>query len=156
MAERRLDLRFADLSDAKADVRALREQGYELTGNWSLAQILDHLNKALAMTFDGADFGPPAVVRPIIRMIMMPMVRRGAPIKMRAKAPGPVKPKSVDQLDEDECAQRFYELADRLLAADAQFVHPHPMMGKLNRQQWLDMQTWHCAHHLSFAVPKGA
>ena len=156
MAERRLDLRFSSLSDACADVRALREGGYELTGNWSLAQILDHLNRSLAMTFDGADFGPPAVLRPMIRMIMMPMVRRGAPIKMRATAPGPVKPSSVDELDEQACADRFYELADRMMAADASFVQPHPMMGKLSREQWLAMQTWHCAHHLSFAVPKAS
>ena len=87
-------------------------------------------------------------------MVLMLIVRRGAPIKMRAKAPAPVIPKSTEELDEQACAERFYELANRLLAPDAKFDHPHPMMGKLNREQWLAMQSWHCAHHLSFAVPK--
>ncbi|WP_037250293.1 DUF1569 domain-containing protein, partial [Rhodopirellula europaea] len=47
----------------------------------------------------------------------------------------------------------FYSLADTLMDPSTPFVSHYPMLGRLTREQWLLMQQWHAAHHLSFAVP---
>ena len=58
MPQRRMDLYFPNLNAACEDVRYLRQVGNELTGQWSLAQILDHLNLSLQMTLTGAEYNP--------------------------------------------------------------------------------------------------
>lgn len=95
-----MDLRYPDLASACDDVRRLRESDYELAGSWSLAQILDHLNMSMQMTIDDAGFAFPAPLRPLFKLMLLPMMRKG------------------------------------------------------KREQWLLMQKWHAAHHLSYVVPK--
>tara|TARA_R110002073_G_scaffold80260_5_gene193434 strand:- start:2723 stop:3268 length:546 start_codon:yes stop_codon:yes gene_type:complete len=146
-----MDLYFPNLNAACEDVRHLRQVGNELTGQWSLAQILDHLNLSLQMTLTGAEFTFPVLLRPLFRVMFSRTLRVGKPSKLRGKAPKEIQP-SAD-LDEDSCANRFYELCDTLMQPDTKFVDTYPMLGRLNRQQWLRLQQWHCAHHLSFAVP---
>lgn len=152
MSERRLDLRFEDLSDALSDVKQLQSCGYEKTGQWNLAQIVDHLNHALRMTIDGPPFMMPWFLRPLLRVAFMPIIRRGRPTKLRGKAPPPLVP--AESPDESEVILEFEKLVTRLLDPKTTFIDVHPVMGKLNREQWLLMQQWHCAHHLSFLVPR--
>ncbi|QDV23865.1 DUF1569 domain-containing protein [Aureliella helgolandensis] len=149
--DRRMDLRYSDLGAACADVVRLRDGGYVLVGNWSLAQILDHLNMSMQMTIDGAEFKFPALLRPVMKMMFMPTLRTGKPSKLRGKAPKQLQP-AID-LDEGACADRFFALANTLMNLSTTFVTHYPMLGRLNREQWLLLQQWHAAHHLSFVVP---
>ncbi|MCS7471733.1 DUF1569 domain-containing protein [Stieleria sp. ICT_E10.1] len=146
-----MDLRYPDLAAACEDILHLREGGYELVGNWNLAQILDHLNTSMQMTISGAEFTFPALLRPVMKLMFMPTMRKGKPSKLRGKAPLQLQP-ALD-LDEDACANRFYALAETLMDPSTQFVTHYPMLGRLNREQWLLLQQWHAAHHLSFVVP---
>ncbi|EMB16534.1 DUF1569 domain-containing protein [Rhodopirellula europaea] len=143
---------FKNLNEACDEVRHLREYGYQLAGTWSLAQILDHLNRSMQMTVDGADFTFPAILRPIFRLLMMPTLRKGKPSKLRGKAPQPLIPDP--HADEETVAKRFYELAERLMHPDTEFAASYPMLGRLSREEWLLLQRWHIAHHLSFVVPE--
>lgn len=154
MPQRRMDLCYPTLGAACDDVRRLREGGYELTGQWTLSQILDHLNLSLQMTLTGAEFTFPAVLRPVFKMVFSRTLRIGKPSKMRGKAPKEILPSANP--DENECATLFYELCEILMKPDTVFVATYPMLGRLNREQWLLLQQWHCAHHLSFAVPAGS
>lgn len=151
IATRRMDLRYPDLGAACTDIARLREGGYELVGTWSLAQILDHLNLSMQMTIDGADFTFPSLMRPVMKWMFMPTMRKGKPSKLRGKAPEQLQP--AKDLDEDACAKRFYSLAETLMDPSTPFVSHYPMLGRLTREQWLLMQQWHAAHHLSFVVP---
>ena len=154
MSERRLNLVYATLADASDDVRTAVENGYELTGNWTLAQILEHLNKTMQMTLDGPPFKANALMRPVYRIMLMPLLKRGKPVKLRAKAPPTLTP--GDDLDEQACIERFHSLVAQLCDPATEFQPFHPLMGNLNRDQWLLMQKWHAAHHLSFVVPSEA
>ena len=151
MTERRMDLFFPDLAAAARDVQHAREAGYQLTGNWNLAQILDHLNRTMRMTFEGAPFKYPAPLRLICRLALMPMIRGGKPTKVRGKAPAALTP--PDEADESDNAEEFYRLVNKLTDPTTPFVALHPVFGKFTREQWLLMQKWHAAHHLSFVVP---
>ena len=148
---KRRKLRFHSLRDATTDAQQLRRLGYQRAGNWTLAQNLDHLNRSMQMAVDGSPFFMPALVRPILRMIFMPVMRRGIQIGMRASAPKPLRP--AESPDEQATADRFERLVDQLLDPTVELVSMHPLLGKFTREQWLVMQTWHAAHHLSFLVP---
>ncbi|MEL7498707.1 MAG: DUF1569 domain-containing protein [Planctomycetota bacterium] len=150
--KRRLNLRFKTLRDASYDVRQLIDGGYELTGNWSLAQILKHLNLTMEMMHERPDFHYPFFLRPILKLVMLPMMRRGKPIRMRASVPVSLAPQEEEDLG--TVSHRFHELVDQLTDPKTEFQPFHPLLGNLNREQWLVMQTWHATHHLSFAVPK--
>ncbi|MEO8498141.1 MAG: DUF1569 domain-containing protein [Planctomycetota bacterium] len=103
------------------------------------------------MTINGADFTFPAPLRPLFRLMFARTLRQGKPSKLRGKAPKQIQP--GPNLDEDACANRFYDLATTLIDPATVFVPTYPMLGRLSRQQWLLLQQWHSAHHLSFAVP---
>ena len=151
MSERRLELVYDSLADASSDVRNAMDNGYELVGTWSLAEILQHLNLTMRMTLEGPAFQASALMRPVYRILFMPMIKKGRPVKIRATAPKSLTP--ANDLDENACADRFHELVARLSDPTTEFQPFHPLMGNLNREQWLLMQKWHAAHHLSFMVP---
>ena len=151
MAERRTELFFESLQDASGDVKDLVARGYSLTGGWSLAQILEHLNLAMEMQLVKPNFGYPFFVRPVLKFFMMPIMKKGKPIKMRVGAPSQLSP--GDDLDEAATIDRFHGLVDKLTDPATEIQPFHPVVGNLNREQWLIMQKWHAAHHLSFVVP---
>ena len=151
MPQRRLDLVYRSLADASRDVRDAQEFGYQLVGNWSLSQILEHLSLTMQMTLERPSFQYPALVRPIFRLFFMPTIKKGKPVKLKASAPKSLAPS--DNLDESECVEKFHALIEKLVDPATEFQSFHPLLGNLNREEWLLMQKWHAAHHLSFMVP---
>ena len=151
MTERR-HVKYERLNEAVEDARRLA-RGCEQAGGWSLEQNLDHLNKAMLIAIDGIDFGLPSLVRPIMRwMFMGRMERLGSDaVKFRAKAPPPLQPS--ESLDLETLLVEFERLAALIEAPDTVLQPIHPVFGKVNRAQWLIMQRWHAAHHLSYLVP---
>ena len=148
MPERRMDLKFNSLGETATEVKHLHEVGWERAGNWSLAQILEHLNVTLRMTMGEIPFFLPAPVRPLIKLAFMPTVRKGLPIRLRAIAPKSLQPGPSP--DEREMVDRYCTLVDLLLTSETQFAPIHPVFGRVNRDEWLQIQTWHATHHLSF------
>lgn len=150
MPERR-PLTFATLSDAVADARRLSESGYERAGNWNLAQVLDHLNKTLAMAVSPYPRPVPALFRPLLRWLIYRRMKRGDVIRFRASAPSSLQPD--EQLDELQVLAEFERLCALLENDTTQLVPLHPFFGAFTTEDWRIMQRWHAAHHLSFLVP---
>jgi hypothetical protein len=48
--------------------------------------------------------------------------------------------------DELKCAMERY-------TAHRGRLKPHPIFGRLNRNDWDRLHCFHCAHHLSFIIP---
>ena len=69
---------------------------------------------------------------------------------------GPTMPETVPAAGSDEAAA-----VAKLRAAVERFrdhsgpYHPSPLYGALDRETATRLQLVHCAHHLSFLVPKG-
>ena len=147
----RRKLIFSNLNQAVEDVASLQQSGFAAVGNWSLEQILDHLNKTMRMATDGPPFFYPAPIRPILRWLIYPKMKRG--VQMSAGGPTPKALDPDDGKDLNELVNEFRELSARIMAADAKLAPVHPLMGKFTHEQWIVMQSWHAAHHLSFLVP---
>ncbi|MCA9262279.1 MAG: DUF1569 domain-containing protein [Planctomycetales bacterium] len=149
----RRHLRYAHLHEAVADAKQL-SLGYTPTGGWDLAQNLSHLNKSMRMAIEGMAWGLPKFIRPLMRWWFLGRMERlgSQAIKMKAKAPPELQPDH--ELDLDEQLAEFERLAELLESPDTPFVDCHPVFGKMTRAQWMIMQRWHAAHHLSFLVPQ--
>ncbi|MCA9175231.1 MAG: DUF1569 domain-containing protein [Planctomycetales bacterium] len=151
--ERRV-LRFQHMDDAVADARRLAEHGYDRVGNWSLEQNLDHLNRSLRMAQEPIAFKLPWFMRPLLKWLVFPKMRKGAVIRMRASAPKDLQP--GEDLNLAEQLQEFERLAGIIESPDSKLLELHPVFGKLNREEWQIMQRWHASHHLSFLLPREA
>lgn len=148
----RRKIRFSSLHEALEDARSLQSTGYEQVGNWNLEQIVDHLVKTFPITVEQANFGIPRLVRPILKWFLFGKVRRGEWLSMQATAPPQLVPD--DNIELDERLKEFEHWANLLESDETEFVPLHPVFGKINREEWLTMQRWHAAHHLSFLIPQ--
>lgn len=152
----RRTLRFDTLDDAARDAEHLFAAGYDKAGTWDLAQCLDHL--AAWLTYPVSGF--PKAPLPI--QMMLAVVRRTMGRGMLAKylregmpAGKPTIPQSVSPPGGDPGAAlgRFKAAAERFAAHSGEYL-PSPLFGPLTRDEALKVQLAHCAHHLSFLVPK--
>lgn len=151
MVSRRMDLHFASLLDTIADVETLHKHGWQRAGNWSLGQILDHLNITLRFSFGEIPFFLPTPIRGLTKIFFWPTIERGKPIRIRGVAPKKIQPRP--EPDEAQMVREFVELVERHFDEAVEIAPVHPVFGRLQRQDWLKVQKWHVTHHLSFMVP---
>ncbi len=150
---RRRQLDFKSWPEVLADVENLQRAGYRRTGNWDLAQILEHLTTGLRTAMHGIDHQGAWIIRKIIGPILVRRIirkrRMGAGIKVpQWWLPGPSHDESaaVDTFRGE--VEAFQELSTP--------PHPHPLLGALNKEQWNDLALIHSAHHLSFLTPEAS
>ncbi len=151
---RRRHLRFSTLQEAVADAKLLQANGYDRIGNWSLGQNVEHLNKTLRMATVGEPFMVPAIIRPLLKLIVFRKMKKGDMLKFRAKAPPAVQP--AEDVDAKIAIAEFEALSTAVEAEDAELAATHPVFGTFSAQEWRIMQRWHASHHLGFLVPKAA
>jgi Protein of unknown function (DUF1569) len=158
MAERR-QLRFDSLDDAVRDAEGLLAKGYEKAGNWDLAQVCGHVSEWMRFGLDGFPRAPAP-----IRMFMWVARNSFGPGLFRKyiaegspgfKTGGPTMPQTVPAAGGDERAavDTLRAVVDRAKAFDRDPI-PSPFFGPMTRDEWVRLQKMHCAHHLSFLVPK--
>ncbi|MBX9624907.1 MAG: DUF1569 domain-containing protein [Gemmataceae bacterium] len=156
-APTRRTLTFASLDEVVRDAEHLLAVGYDKAGNWDLAQCCDHLASWLTYPVNGFPrlpllLRPPfAIVRTLMgRKLLAKFLREGMPpgkmtMPQSVAAPGGDPAAAVGRLR--DAAKRFRDHGGEYL--------PSPLFGKLTRDEALNVQLRHCAHHLSFLIPKG-
>jgi hypothetical protein len=151
MPRRRRTLCYECFDDVMPDVERLLE-GHQTVGNWTLAQICQHLAAVLRRH---VDLPASTVFNPSDRVsdeAKRRMLETGA-LPAGIEAPPAVLPEAT-------CTER--EEAEGLRAAIAYYraspgpVIPHRIFGLLTRDEWDRFELAHLAHHLSFAVPTAA
>jgi len=153
----RRTLQYADLDAVIADAELLLTKGYDKTGNWDLAQCCLHLTQWLTFPIEG--FPKPPL--PIRMMLWMMKVTIGRPklnkyLAEKAFPTGkPTIPETVYQTggDPKEAVAKL-NAAVRKFQAHKGDVHPSPLFGSMTKDECTRLQLVHCAHHLSFLVPK--
>jgi hypothetical protein len=150
MTPGRRALAFGSLDEVMPDVDHLLRAGYTTVGKWSLGQICRHLAVSMRRVVDLPASTP---VDPTLRLSdeATQAVFASGTIPEGMAAPDPVlPPEGLDAATEAEglrAAIAYYQASPGPVA-------PHRFFGPLNRDQWDRLQAVHCAHHLSFAVPK--
>ena len=147
----RRPLSFANLGEVLADVERLRAGGYERAGNWDLAQTCGHLAAWMSYPMDGF---PMRRLPWLIRITIGKLTRRRILKSGRMPARLWTVKESVPAPGGDESAavERLRQTAERW-GRHGEFL-PSPLFGRMDREQWTRFQCIHCAHHLSFLVPR--
>jgi hypothetical protein len=155
----RRELKFGSLDDVVRDTEDLLARGYDKVGNWSLAQCCGHLASWFRYQMEG--FPPaPLLLRPVfwlIRNTVGPRMGRKM-LAGGAMKPGmPTIPQSVPPDGEGDAAA-VAELRDtiRRWREHAGPLHRSPLFGGMSKDDWVKGHLIHCAHHLSFLIPKRA
>jgi hypothetical protein len=146
MPERR-NLTFASLDEIQPDVDRLLA-GHLTVGQWTLGQILFHLATAVRLTSLGR---PDPTSRPFSEALRRRFFRAGRfPDGMEAPHPALVPPADADAMDQ---AERLRKAIAQFTSANGPFPD-HPALGPLDKGEWDRFHCIHCAHHLSFAIPR--
>ena len=153
----RRELRFDSFDEVVRDVEQLHAKGYDKAGNWDLAQVCGHLTKWLSYPLDG--FPKPGCFIGTMLWLMKITVGRGMKKKILAtgkfKEGGPTMPESVTPAGGDEAAavSKLKETIERFKNHTGE-VHASPLFGPMDKEELSRLHLIHCAHHLSFLIPK--
>jgi hypothetical protein len=153
----RRELKFANLDEVVADAENLQAKGYERVGNWDLAQVCSHIADWMRFPVDGFP-KIPLLIRP---MLWLMRVTVGKSMYRKALTKGlpagkPTIPSTIAVSGGDPVAAiaKLKESVEKFKAHTGA-IHPSPLFGAMNKDEALQLQLVHCAHHLSFLVPKG-
>jgi hypothetical protein len=149
MTPGRRTLGYESLDDVMPDVERLLE-GHTTVGTWSLAQICRHLATVMRRVVD-----LPAST-PVDPSLRVPEEEKRRVLESGILPEGQPAPPQIIPVETLGAGEE----AEGLRAAIAYYkaspgpVIPHPLFGPLTRPEWDRLQRIHCAHHLSFAVPR--
>lgn len=148
-------LKFSSLDELTAELdrldaaHAAGKLGH--TGNWTPAQILDHLARFWACSLDGfPGRKPPLPLRVVVRLFFKKKAIAGG-----SPPPGFKLPKEVsfllpgDAADFDSALANLRACIDRVNRGGP-YIPASPLFGKLTEGQWTLMHLGHCSMHLSF------
>jgi hypothetical protein len=153
----RRPLTFDSLDEAVRDAEELLASGYDKVGNWDLAQVCGHLTNWLTYPIDGFP-KVPLLLRPMIWALRNTIGRPKYEkyVKERSFPAGkPTVPQSVPHPGEDakQAVAQFGQAVKRFQEYEGP-LYPSPLFGALTKNEAQALQLVHCAHHLSFLVPK--
>lgn len=143
---------YSTLQDFLDDVRQLVETEVITVGNWSFAQILEHLARAIDSSIDGFSFHSSWLVRTLVaplmknRLLTTPM-KPGFILPQRANSYLPQADIGLDS------AREHLETATQRLATTTPNA-AHPFLGRLSDREWLALHLRHAELHMSFVVPQ--
>ncbi len=147
----RRTLHFDSIADIRNEIDELANTEVETVGNWSFAQILDHLSNSMNACFDGFNFQAPWIIRNTVgRLLKNRFVTKPMPAGFKLPKRGrQLLPK--EQPDLDEALMRVRTALDRF--DREQPSKPHPVLGSLTPEQSVQLNCRHAELHLSFVIP---
>ena len=151
-------IRFETSEDLRRDLCALEAAGLAGTlrtsGNWTPAQIYNHLAAFVEFATDGYphDFKPPpAPVRLVMRFFKNKYLHRAMPAGLHI--PG-IRAGTIGQDDgpPGTAIARLRAALDKLDRTAPR--HPNHLFGRMTHQDWVRLNLRHCELHLSFLHPR--
>ncbi len=153
VTERR-ELHFHTLADILRDVEELAavtsETGESICGegNWTPAQIVEHVTFFIDGAIDGFDFTAPLLIRvlarPFKKRILMKPMKPGIklPARMNVVLPDP----------ETTWEDAVSALRDAVARIDCgeRMTQPSPLLGSMTHEDWVNLHCRHAEMHFSF------
>jgi hypothetical protein len=147
----RRDVRYANFDEFLADAETIAGGPVRQLGNWTLAQIFDHLARSMNVSVDGTHERFPWPLRIALRLVRKRII--GSPLK-----PGYRVPENVAILLRPDIHVQLRESLWKLRSATIRFQNastfpPHPAFGVLTRDEYRTLALRHAELHLSFIEP---
>ncbi len=151
----RRELSFASLDELSAELDRLdaAEAAGNLghTGNWTPAQIIEHIGIFWTHSLDGFPPGrPPLPMRVLVQLFFKKSAAQGKQPPTGIKLPKQAAyflPKDDAQFAHS--MEKLRTCIERVRRGDS-YVPASPLFGKLARDEWTRMHLGHCGMHLSF------
>jgi hypothetical protein len=144
-------LRFESLEEIVVECERLAACECATTGDWTFAQILDHLARAYDMAIDGIDGRAPWIIRAVVKVKLW--TDPGFFFERRMRA-GFRLPKSAVKLlppDDVEVAAALEHLRRSIARFQTEAKRSsHPVLGTLTNEQWTKLHQRHAELHLGF------
>jgi hypothetical protein len=147
----RRDVHYESLSEFLVDAERQAAGSAHLLGNWSLAQIFDHLARSLRVAVEGTDARFPGPARFFLHVIRKRFFSR--PMKPGFHVPERLETvlRPGEGLATDQSLQELRAAISRFETTAELTVHP--AFGDLTRDEWLQLTLRHAELHMSFVVP---
>ena len=148
----RRELRYESYDELLADAETLAAQGHQVIGNWSFAQILEHLGIALEGSIDGIPFKAPWMMRTGAKLLMKKKLLT-QPLSPGFQIPDSAKPVVYPQEDKslEEALDHLRRAVQRLKSEPA--TASHPLFDNLSPSEWDQWNFRHAEMHMSFVLP---
>lgn len=146
----RRTLHFSSYDELLDEIRSLAARPTRHLGNWSLAQVCQHLAAAMNMAIDG----PPFKANFLLRLAGPFLKKR---VISRPLSPGFKFPKTATALMPQDS-----EVADGVAAVEQAVARlgqnperkPHVIFGPMTQEEWDQLNFRHAEMHLSFILPE--
>jgi len=148
----RRKLRFETLDEIVQEVDRLADMEVETTGKYSYGQILEHLARILDVASGHLTTEKPNLMIRMVARVLRPKMLR-SPMQAGYKLPDSVQDLfwPSEEVDVRSGQKHFHEAIERFRNRDP--LPPHPIFGKMNRDQSDQLQCRHCELHLGFVHP---
>ena len=148
----RREIVYGTLQDFLDDVRQLAEIEVTTLGNWSFAQILEHLARAIDSSIDGFSFQSHWLVRTLAaaflkNRLLTTKMKPGVNLPRRASSYLP-----EPEVELHDAREHLEAAAQRLLTTAPTARHPY--LGRMSDREWLALHLRHAELHMSFVLPQ--
>lgn len=148
-APARRSLRFGSLEDLLADIDALDARGHiDASGQWTPAQIVEHVTRFIDGSVNGFDVRAPLVLRVFGKFAKRQVIHR--PMKPGFRLPAKMGEAFAPPADVswDEAVSYFREMI--ALARQNGMTKESPVFGQLSDAEWEQLHCRHAELHFSF------
>jgi hypothetical protein len=144
-------VRYANFDEFLADAEVAAGGPVRQLGNWTVAEIFDHLARSMNVSVEGTDEQFPWALRIALRPLRKRIIAN--PMK-----PGYRVPENVAILLRPESHIGLRESLWKLRSAASRFESavsfpPHPAFGLLTRDEYRSLALRHAELHMSFVQP---
>jgi len=146
----RREVSFSRLDEIMPEVDRLIDGGHTTVGNWSLAQICNHLTSSLIWSVEGYPVKLPWVLRATFGKFIKRQIFRSGKIKPNAPLPQHMTPQPG--LDARAEAEALRAAISQYLANPTKRA-PNPMFGALTPDETDKLNLYHAAHLLGYVLP---
>ena len=151
------DVRFQTLDDILADARAMLDRPVRSLGNWTPAQIVDHVGIPIRGATDGfGDVRLPWHSRLFFRVVMAVypamFLKNKFPkgIKFPKGTEAFFSPRPADAITLQQAVDELATTVER--AKRERMSHPSPLVGPLSHEQWEQLHCRHAELHFALVV----
>ncbi|NOY40931.1 MAG: DUF1569 domain-containing protein [Planctomycetes bacterium] len=148
----RRQVSYQSYDDLLADAEKLAGGDVEMVGNWTLAQVFDHLVRSFNASIDGIGFKLPWLMRvvaaPIFKHKML-NVALPSGFKIGKSSKGKFYPH--EDVGLEDSLDRLRKAIERCKTERTRSMHP--LFGDLSCEDWDKFSLRHAEMHMGFAVP---
>ena len=148
----RREVRYESYDDLLADVENLAGQEYQVLGNWSYAQILEHLGIAMEGSIDGIPFKAPWFMRLLAKMLLKKKLLAG-PLSPGYQIPDNAKP-TIYPKEEKSLEEGLEHIRTAVARCKSEKARAsHPLFDTISPAEWDQWNLRHAEMHMSFVLP---